>query len=121
MNNLAMFCEKKVSRLNDQLRKNPFNSEYGRIVLSEGILNISDNDRDRCISAMIEFNDFNQDNDPYSEHDMAGFNVRFEDGKERRLFFKIDYYDQDYKYLSENNRNNTDTNRVLTLMFASEY
>ena len=62
------------------------------------------------------FNKFTPDNDPYGEHDFGSF-----DYKSDKIFWKIDYYDKNYQYLSENPSNPNITNRVMTVMLASEY
>ena len=55
-------------------------------------------------------------NDPYNEHDFGSF-----DYKDEKIFWKIDYYDKNYQYLSEDPANPNLTNRVMTVMLASEY
>jgi len=64
--------------------------------------------------AVENYNDFNEDNDPWGEHDFGS--LMFEGQK---IFWKIDYYDQELKQwcdpLSE------DCRRVLTIMLAEEY
>jgi hypothetical protein len=62
------------------------------------------------------FNVFIEDNDPNGEHDFGSFEI---DG--RKLFFKIDYYDKDMRYGSEDPSDPSQTARVLTLMLAEEY
>ena len=52
-------------------------------------------------------------NDPYGEHDFGSF-----DYKGQKIFWKIDYYDLNYEYMSENPADPTITNRVLTIMLA---
>lgn len=63
------------------------------------------------------FDGFNEDNDPYGEHDFGSFIHPF-GGK---VFWKIDYYDPDLKYGSEDPADPSKTKRVLTVMLASEY
>lgn len=121
MNNIATFSEKKVALLNDSLRTNPFDPKHGRCVLSRQIAELDHADIVRCIQAMVTFNDFSEGNDPYGEHDFGGFTATLINGESLPLYFKIDYYDKDLAYLPENNRNNNDTVRVLTLMTQSEY
>ena len=47
--------------------------------------------------------------------------VRSFDYKGQKIFFKIDYYDFNYEYMSENPADPTITNRVLSIMLADEY
>ena len=61
-------------------------------------------------------NDFTEDNDPYGEHDFGSF-----DYKGNKIFFKIDYYDLNYEFMSKNPANPDITNRVLSIMLAEEY
>lgn len=68
----------------------------------------------KVIDMVSNFNEFNEDNDPYGEHDFGSFEYF---GK--KLFWKIDYYDSEIESwpnpLSNNRR------RVLTVMLAEEY
>ena len=43
------------------------------------------------------------------------------DYKGNKIFAKIDYYDLNNQYMSENPANPDITNRVLTIMLAEEY
>ncbi|WP_319312356.1 DUF3768 domain-containing protein [Shinella sp.] len=63
------------------------------------------------------FDCFTPNNDPYGEHDFGGFT----DPEAGRVFWKIDYYDTDYRYGSDNPADPTVTRHVLTVMLASEY
>ena len=38
-----------------------------------------------------------------------------------KIIWKIDYYDKEYEYASEDPADITKTNRVLTVMLADEY
>ena len=59
---------------------------------------------------------FDPNNDPYGEHDFGVVEV-----KGRRIFFKIDYYDQDPCFASPDLANQNITRRVMTIMLAEEY
>ncbi len=61
-----------------------------------------------------DFADFNEDNDPYGEHDFGSF-----EANEQRLFWKIDYYDEALKGWCD--PLSPDCTRVLTIMLAEEY
>lgn len=60
------------------------------------------------------FNDFNEDNDPFGEHDFGS--LKWEDEK---VFWKIDYYDQNLEYGSD--PLSKDCKRQMTVMLADEY
>jgi hypothetical protein len=62
------------------------------------------------------FDDFNEGNDPYEEHDFGSFELAGE-----TFFWKIDYYDNDMTFESEDPADPEKTTRVLTIMFAGEY
>jgi len=80
----------------------------GRVILTESV---SDSPHlEEIIKKTKAFNDFTEGNDPHGEHDFGAFDVADE-----KYFFKIDYYDEDYRYYQEDGR------RVLTIMHASDY
>ena len=62
------------------------------------------------------YDDFTSDNDPYSEHD---FGALLWGGE--MIFWKIDCYDQKFKYLSTDPKDPSITRRVMTVMLAEEY
>jgi len=102
-----------IKTLNDNLRKH---LNGGRVMLTAGINAKSQDDIARILSKVRQFNNFTPDNDPYNEHDSGSF-----DYKGEKIFWKIDYYDKNYQYLSEDPANPDVTNRVMTVMLAIEY
>lgn len=66
--------------------------------------------------AVQTFLAFTPDNDPHGEHDFGAFDLGGQ-----RLFWKIDYYDRDLRYASDDPADPDITTRVLTIMMASEY
>lgn len=72
------------------------------------------------VTAILEkvraFSDFSSDGDPHREHDFGAFSHG-----DTSYFWKIDYYDADCVYGSENPTDPTVTTRVLTIMRADEY
>ena len=73
--------------------------------------------KQRLIEVVRHFDDFIEDvNDPYGEHDFGKLIV---DGSD--YFFKIDYYDQDKEYGSEDASNPAITSRVMTIMKAEDW
>lgn len=102
-----------IKTLNDNLRQT---FTGGRVLLTAGINAKSKDDITKILSEVRQFNNFTPDNDPYNEHDFGSFDYNGE-----MIYFKIDYYDKNYQYLSEDPSNPDVTNRVMTVMLASEY
>ena len=65
---------------------------------------------------MQAFDDFNEVDDPWGEHDMAAVMV---DGA--RIFFQIDCYDPTRAEYSGDPADAAKTERVLTIMFGREF
>jgi hypothetical protein len=70
----------------------------------------------RVLAAVAAFDAFTGDNDPHGEHDCAILTV---DGV--KVLFKIDYYDPNLVHYSPDLSDPTETERVMTVMLASEY
>ena len=102
-----------IATLNDNFRKTFIG---GEVLLSAGIAAMSSQDKANIVSLVQNFDDFNKGNDPYGEHDFLSF-----DYKGDKILAKIDYYDLNNQYMSENPANPDITNRVLTIMTAYEY
>ena len=102
-----------IATLNDNFRRSFIN---GEVLLSAGIAAMSSEDKANIISMVQNFNDFNDDNDVYGEHDFFSF-----DYKGDKIIAKIDYYDLNYEFMSENPANPDITNRVLTILLSCEY
>jgi Protein of unknown function (DUF3768) len=62
------------------------------------------------------FDNFTPDNDPYGEHDFGSVELHGE-----RYFWKIDYYDLNYEYGSDDPSDSTVTRRIMTILHSSEY
>ena len=104
---------KKIRVLNDNLRQN-FTS--GRVLITRGVAELPIDKQLNIIEKVRNFNNFNKDNAPYDEHDFGAF-----DFEGTSYFWKIDYCDVDYQYLSLDPSDETITNRSLTIMSADEY
>lgn len=104
----------KIAELNDRLRTTFLT---GDVVLTEGIAELSDDDRSAVMTAVREFSAFTPDNDPHGEHDFGAIDAP----NVGRVFWKIDYYDADLRYHSPDPADPACTHRVLTIMLASEY
>lgn len=102
-----------IKTLNDNFRKTFIG---GRVMLTCGIKAKTHDEIAEILEKVRSFDNFTTANDPYDEHDFGSF-----DYKGQKIFFKIDYYDLNYEYMSENPADTTITNRVLTIMLASNY
>lgn len=103
----------EIALQNDNFRKH---LSQGTLVLTQGIRSNTPEDIKEIITKVRTFDTFDENNDPYGERDFGTF-----DYKGRRIFWKIDYYDQEFLYLSPDVSNPRVTNRVLTIMYAEEY
>lgn len=105
-----------IAELNDQLRQNLFTPGKNQVFVSAGIDSLPNLEKMRLLHKVRTFNDFNEGNDPYGEHDFgkiehSGINY----------FWKIDYYNLDMDAGSDNPADENITTRVLTVMRADEY
>lgn len=103
----------KVAALNDELR---IYGLGGRVMVTQGIDALDAATQLQVMQAVQQFSDFHPDNDPYGEHDFGSVTVQG-----MTVFWKIDYYDKNYQMLSPDKSDPAVTNRVLTIMHASEY
>ena len=103
----------KIAKLNDAFRKDP---TQGFIMLSQGMRANRLVDIDAIMEMFRSYNDFNENNDPYGEHDFGAFTF-----KGQKIFWKIDYFDKDLTGLSPDASNAKITTRVATIMYAEEY
>lgn len=102
-----------IRRLNDEARRSFKNVQ---VMLTLGIRMKSEKEVAEILERVRTFNDFNKNNGVYSEHDYLSF-----DYKGEKIIAKIDYYDQNYRFMSEDPADPTMTNRVLTIMTGSEW
>lgn len=104
----------RIAELNDLLRTTFLT---GKVVFSCGIRALDEVDREAIVTSARAFAAFTPDNDPYGEHD---FGAVEQDGV-GTVFWKIDYYDVDYRFHSPDPTDASVTRRVLTIMLAEEY
>lgn len=97
-----------VARLNDVARHRMEGCVVSRGV-SEMYLQMNE-----IFVAVRDYTDFNEDNDPYGEHDFGSFEL-----SGYKFFWKIDYYQADDDTWCD--PLDTDCRRVLTIMLAEEY
>jgi hypothetical protein len=88
----------------------------GVAVMTPGVAALGQEAIDRIVKTIAVFDDFCHANDPYEEHDFGSF-----DAEGHTIFFKIDYFDRNLKYLSPDPADPVVTVRVITVMLADEY
>lgn len=103
----------RIAALNDAFR---ISGKGGTVLATAGLTAHGEQFMSEVIAALRAFSSFTPDNDPHGEHD---FGVLVIQGQ--RVFWKIDYYDQNQEYGSEDPTNPDITTRVLTLMLPEEY
>lgn len=106
---MTTFVDERTQQaiLNDQFR------ESGRgIILTGGVQCVKD--LPGLLQAIKEFDNFNDDNDPWKEHDFGRLKWNGDS-----VFWKIDYYDESYTKWEDPLLGTC--HRVLTVMLAEEY
>lgn len=119
----------RIARLNDRARQAMGLACIA--VATEGFRALPEADQSRVRELVETFDTFTPDNNPHGERD---FGVIYKDGDGRwstsypsvgkvveKVFWKIDAYDRDLRFGSEDPANPAVTRRVLTIMLASEY
>jgi hypothetical protein len=97
----------KVAKINDGFRDTGFG-----VTLTVGVQALDD--LQGLLSRVRSYSDFNEDNDPWMEHDFGSLKWQGE-----KVFWKISYYDQALEYGED--PLSLKCRRVLTVMLASEY
>ncbi len=103
----------RIRNLNDQFRTR---FEGGRVLMTRGVSALAGNTQAQVLLAIRNFDDFTEDNGPFSAHEFGSVQV---DGE--TVFFKIDAYDVNMEYGSPNPADPEVTRRVLTILLAAEY
>ena len=85
-------------------------------MITPGIEALAPTARSELLKQVRMYDQFEADHDPHGEHDFGSFDA---DGT--KMFWKIDYYDRDVKFGSEDPCDPAKTTRILTVMLASEY
>lgn len=114
----------KVALDNDQFRKFACLGETppyripGKLVWTSNLGSVGDDFVGNAIKAVGEHTTFDEDNDPEGYHDFGAIDV-----EETKIFFKIDLYElgSDFRYGSEFPDDPRKTDRVLTIMLASDW
>lgn len=103
----------RIRDLNDAFRTT---FSGGKVMTTAGVDGLPDMVKCGALFEVATFTAFNEDNDPYGEHDFGSFELC-----NRKFFWKIDYYDNDLQHGSEDPTDPDKTTRVLTLMLAEDY
>lgn len=102
-----------IARLNDKLRTT---ATGGQIMVTRGVSTLNRFNAPELMAALRSYGDFDIDNDPHGERDFGDLTLWGED-----LLWKVDAYDKAYQYASPDPADERLTNRVLTVMLATEY
>lgn len=120
----------RIARMNDLARR-----AMGiacTVVATVGFRSLPDTDQS-CVRELIEtFDAFTEDNDPHGERDFGCIyqlgdgrwtteRPRVRENERERVFWKLDYYDRELQFASEDAADPTITRRVLTIMLSDEY
>lgn len=103
----------QIRRLNDELR---CEGRGGTMLITVGIRALGPHEVERVLQAVRSFEAFEPGNDPHGERDFGAVQV-----DHVRAFWKIDYYDHEFRYASQDASNPEVTERVLVVMLAEEY
>ena len=120
----------RIARLNDFAR-----SAMGvacTAVATVGFRSLPEGDQSQVRELIETFDAFTEDNDPHGERDFGTIyqlgdgqwtteRPRVRDDERERVFWKLDYYDRDLRFASEDAADPTRTRRVLTIMLSDEY
>lgn len=104
----------RIRYLNDELRTEGI-CRNGRVVAA-GRLAQEFEKIGAVGDAVAAFDEWNEGDDPYGEHDFGKLDVNGE-----AVIWKIDYYSLDEMHGSDHPEDPAVTVRILTLMFAEDY
>jgi uncharacterized protein DUF3768 len=103
----------EIRALNDAFRTT---MTGGRVLMTAGVDALPSDVKAVVLQRVATFSDFTKENDPHGEHDFGNFTLA-----SRKFFWKIDYYDANMEFGSEDPADASKTTRVLTIMLAEEY
>ena len=120
----------RIARLNDLAR-----TAMGvacTAVATVGFRSLPDADQSQVRELIETYDAFTEENDPHGERDFGCVyqlgdgcwtteRPRVCDDERERVFWKLDYYDRQMRFASEDAANPAVTRRVLTIMLADEY
>ena len=103
----------EIRELNDRFRTT---MTGGQVMMTAGVDALPSDVKAMVIRRVATFSEFSADNDPHLEHDFGSFTL-----SGRKFFWKIDAYDANMRFGSEDPADPAKTTRVLTIMLAEEY
>ncbi len=120
----------RIARLNDLAR-----SAMGvacTAIATVGFRSLPTSDQSRVRELIETYDAFTEDNDPHGERDFGTIyqlgdgrwtteRPRLREDERERVFWKLDYYDRQMQFASDDATNPAVTRRVLTIMLADEY
>ena len=120
----------RIARLNDLARRAM--GVACTAVATVGFRSLPEADQSRVRELIETFDAFTEDNDPHGERDFGCVyqlgdgqwtteRPRVRDDERERVFWKLDYYDRDLRFASEDAADPARTRRVLTIMLSDEY
>ena len=99
---------RKIALLNDAFRTTFLG---GTVIVTAGLQLLGNDFVKAALLAVREFKTFTTDNDPHGEHDFGALKV-----EDRKLFWKIDYFDPTMTSGATDPGSADTTRRVLTVM-----
>ena len=120
----------RIARLNDLARRAM--GVACTAIATVGFRSLPDADQSQVRELIETYDAFTEENDPHGERDFGCVyqlgdgcwtteRPRVCDDERERVFWKLDYYDHDLQFGSEDATNPAITRRVLTIMLADEY
>lgn len=103
----------QIARLNDALRKT---AKGGKIVITRGVMHLTGFDGAALAEALASYSEFDPSGDPHGERDFGCMTLFGAD-----LLWKVDYYDAQLEFGSDDPADPQVTQRVLTVMLAQEW
>lgn len=103
----------KIAALNNICRTT---MQRCHVMVTRSLMQLDPQSLRKVVAAVQSFGDFTEDNDPFGECNMGRVTV---DGTQ--FIWKFDYYDNDLQFHSPDPTDERVTQRVLTIMQASEY
>ena len=103
----------RIRELNDAFRKT---FAGGKVVMTASVAALPDMVTAHALVEVSRFDNFTPENDPHGEHDFGIFEL-----VGRTFYWKIDAYDENLEFGSEDPSDPSKTTRVLTLMLAEDW